>query len=1160
MIFPQPEKRFSHWLMITFVLALLAVVGDEPSAWGQTRALKLQKLRIAHLSPAAAAVELQTAVRRQRLAAEVFLDRRDSTLVVQTDAETFPLVERLWQIIDQPRLTPQHTEPGTILPVANWQDTTPMSHVLQNIAPQDLERALLTVWPRLHFQPEGNGDVISARLPGEAPAVIRLDGRTRSVQLTGAEDVVSPWRKVISALDAPAQREEQSQILPFEKADPRKVAHAMQLLGQTRQNVAGKLRPLEFVAQNQPAPLPEDPQRKPPEAGAAGNDEEGPIGPVTIEILEGLDVIIVRGKKRDVERVQRIIADIERQSQQTTPEIEVHPLQHIDGRAVSDLIAQIYEQAFAARQSRVSITPLIKPNALLLIGQKESVAALKELINKLDQPVPPQSQLKVIPLKHISAVDAERTVRAFFVQRPGSGTDERMGLGTRVNVVADARSNVLIVQASARDMLELTTLLQRLDVEKSAATQEVRIFRLKNALAEELAPVLQEAISGQRTGGTGTGGAANAGATSTTTARTNTNLQLLQLDGEGRRTLESGILSNVKVTADSRGNALIVTGPKESMDLIGMLIQQLDELPAAEASIKVFTLVNGEAQTIVTALQQLFGQATGGGQGQLPQQTATGGGDSTLVPLRFTVDQRTNSVIASGSRGDLEVVERLLIRLDEGDVRKRKTTVYRLRNAPALDVSTAINQFLTNQRQVNQLAPTLVSQTEQIEREVIVVPERVSNSLLVSATPRYFEEIQKIVEDLDKRPPMVMIQVLIAEVTLDNLDEFGVELGLQDSLLFDRGIGTGATNTVGFPFNNQPLGNNNNATSLATRGNVGTQGLSHFTLGRTNSTLGYGGLVLSASSDSVNMLLRALQRSQRLQVVSRPQVQTLDNQPAFVQVGARVPRITNSTPNQLGQVTNSTELINVGILLGVTPRTSPDGLIVMEINAEKSEVGPEATGIPIFVNNNGDVIRSPQIFITTAQTTVSARTGQTVILGGLITKNRSQETRRVPYLSDVPVLGRLFRYDLQTEKKTELLIIMTPYVMRSDEDLDAINARETERMNWCLSDVVDVHGELFGNGLPENASNTWSEKTTPVIFPDQDPTGSAAQPTTKVQEPRTQESLPLVEPLPAQPAVNDGSQYRLAPPPVHVEANAPQEYASTPRLELGRAQPTSLAR
>jgi type II secretory pathway component GspD/PulD (secretin) len=414
---------------------------------------------------------------------------------------------------------------------------------------------------------------------------------------------------------------------------------------------------------------------------------------------------------------------------------------------------------------------------------------------------------------------------------------------------------------------------------------------------------------------------------------------------------------------------------------------------------------------------------------------------------------------------------------------------------------------------------------------------------------------------------MVMIQVLIAEVTLDDLNEFGVELGLQDSLLFDRGIGAGATNAVGFPFNNQPLGNVNDATSLATRNAVGTQGLSHFTLGRSNSTLGYGGLVLSASSDSVNILLRALQRSQRLQVVSRPQVQTLDNQPAFVQVGARVPRITNSTPNQFGQVTNSTELINVGILLGVTPRTSPDGLIVMEINAEKSEVGPEATGIPIFVNENGDVIRSPQIFITTAQTTVSARNGQTVILGGLITKNRTQETRRVPYLGDIPVLGRLFRHDLQTERKTELLIIMTPYVVRSDEDVELLNARETERMNWCLSDIVDVHGSIPGG----SGSPVWNEKATPVIFPDEDPAAASAAGATgqnnaspntpnalpperrRADPPFEQEAPPIpmsaLPPGASNPAVTPPGpmEFRFEPPPVQVDPYPPPGVNAIPQ-------------
>ena len=169
-------------------------------------------------------------------------------------------------------------------------------------------------------------------------------------------------------------------------------------------------------------------------------------------------------------------------------------------------------------------------------------------------------------------------------------------------------------------------------------------------------------------------------------------------------------------------------------------------------------------------------------------QTAAVEGESTLVPLRFAVDIRTNSIIASGSAGSLGVVEAILLRMDDSDVRNRKSLVYRLKNSFASDVATAINEFLRSERQVETQTQGLYSAFEQIEREVVVVAEPVSNSLIVSATPRFFDEIEKLIEKLDERPPMVMIQVLIAEVTLNNLDEFGIELGLQDSLLFDRSL------------------------------------------------------------------------------------------------------------------------------------------------------------------------------------------------------------------------------------------------------------------------------------------------------------------------------------------------------------------------------------
>ena len=587
---------------------------------------------------------------------------------------------------------------------------------------------------------------------------------------------------------------------------------------------------------------------------------------------------------------------------------------------------------------------------------------------------------------------------------------------------------------------------------------------------------------------------------------------MTRIDAQGQKILKSSILTDVRVAADTRANSLVVTAPIESMELIAALVSQLDELPTAEAQIKVFTIVNGDAAALTEMLQELFGEQTGSQAQQSVLQSAAGAGESSLVPLRFSTDLRTNSIIATGSASDLAVVEAILLRLDASDASQRRSRVYRLQNAPALDVANAINEFLRTERQIQQVAPDRISPFEQIEREVVVVPEVVSNSLIISATPRYFDEVAKLVEELDERPPMVLIQVLIAEVKLGNLEELGFELGLQDSLLFDRSVITDVV-TPGFNFNNQPLGNSSSPQSLASREDLGGQALTNFALGRSNGDLGYGGLVLSASSESINILIRALQESRRLDVLSRPQVMTLNNQPAFVLVGARVPRIQSTQLTQFGTV-NSTILDNVGLLLGVTPRISPDGLVVMEIDAEKSELGPTSEGIPISVNLNGDVIRSPIINTTVAQTTVSARSGQTVILGGLITKSQSVTARRVPYLSEIPLLGDLFRFDSVDEERTELLIIMTPYIVRKTEDADLLNQIETERMSWCLADVINVHGtagtaetQIIRTGSPE------------VIYQDVHPAAGGAPggvpnepPTAPVNPPALEDPHSAVEP------------------------------------------------
>ena len=147
-------------------------------------------------------------------------------------------------------------------------------------------------------------------------------------------------------------------------------------------------------------------------------------------------------------------------------------------------------------------------------------------------------------------------------------------------------------------------------------------------------------------------------------------------------------------------------------------------------------------------LQHLFGTPAAGARRAAGPGRATGGGESAIVPLRFSVDQRTNSIIASGNAGDLNVIYPILTRLDEGDIRQRQTAVYRLRNAPRPTWPTPCSNPLplTQQHTLIQIAPELVTPVEQLERQVIVVAEPVTNSLIVSATPAYFQEISRIIE------------------------------------------------------------------------------------------------------------------------------------------------------------------------------------------------------------------------------------------------------------------------------------------------------------------------------------------------------------------------------------------------------------------------------
>ncbi len=981
---------------------------------------------------------------------------------------------------------------------------------LANISGADLHRRLEQVLakplPLTTDSQRGVLRFIAELVPGQG-VIVEIQPAGRAVSLTGSENQIAAWTRVIAAVDKSGTKGDQVTQLVATKSTPKPtLQRTLSLLGTSVNTDQGSDKTVMVLQQNGGEAAGENPPTLPSAGGevvAVTPTVDGDTSlsaEVQIEFVPGLDIIVVTGKPADVERVLKIINDIDNISAATVPSIEVFQLTHVESKAMAALLERVYTQVLGARTGNVSITPLVKPNALLLIGRPENVRTAIDLVKQIDQPVEPTTRFEVFQLKHATASEAKTLIDEFLANdedQQNQDTDLPT-LAPTALVVADARTNTLVVSAGPRDLVEIARIIASIDVERAGAVDEVRVFKLKNTLAEDLAETIRNAIAGEE------------GADGDTAAR-QAALTLVGIDPANARSIESGVLNNVRISVDARANSLVVAAPARSMELIAALIEQLDRVSEAKAELKVFTIANGDAVSLQEMLQNLFGTEEDLATGSI------GAGENPLIRLQLSVDERTNSIIAAGTPADLSVVEAILQTLDSSDVRERKTTVYRLKNSFSVDVATSLNEWLATERDAEANAELVISPFEQIDREVIIVPDQATNSLIVSATPAYYEKIRDLIEQLDARPPMVNIQVLIAEVRLNDTDEFGVELGLQDSLLFDRSIlaptanspfqtidtttqtqnaggatiSTTNTQTIinaplspGFNFGNpdQPLGNNGSTSALSNAGKVAAQGLSSFGVSRVNSDLGFGGFVFSASSNSVSMLLRALQENRRIEILSRPQIVALDNQPGEIRVGQRVPRISAVNTTNFGQ-NNSVEYEDTGIILQVTPRINDEGLVVMTVYAEKSLVGSTAEGVPIFAGSDGTVVNAPRIDQIVAQTTVAALSGQTVVLSGLLTKQTNDINRRVPLLSEIPLLGDLFRYDFVSEQRTELLIILTPRVIRNEIDAEMIKQVESSRMSWVLCDVIDLHGP---SGLKSRCDD-WSEETE-AIYPRYVPT------------------------------------------------------------------------
>ena len=290
-----------------------------------------------------------------------------------------------------------------------------------------------------------------------------------------------------------------------------------------------------------------------------------------------------------------------------------------------------------------------------------------------------------------------------------------------------------------------------------------------------------------------------------------------------------------------------------------------------------------------------------------------------------------------------------------------------------------------------------------LKGDALIQYDSETGSLIVVTDVKTNEQIRQVVEALDRPVPQVLIKVLFLEVTHTNDLDFGVE-------------GVSHHSSTKGPFYDPHV----DMQTIQTIFGVSSQ-----------TTGGFYHLV----EKDLDATLRALAEVTKLEVLSRPSILTRNNQQAMITVGKRVPFIQNSRITQFGETINTVVYDDIGIILRVTPHISEDRVVSMDVTPEISTL----TGETVPISNN---VNAPVFAMRSAQTGVVVPDGKTVVIGGLMEDSKNKDTKKVPILGSIPVLGALFQNRTDHKSKTELLIFLTPHVVENAGELATLSEIE----------------------------------------------------------------------------------------------------------------------
>lgn len=454
-----------------------------------------------------------------------------------------------------------------------------------------------------------------------------------------------------------------------------------------------------------------------------------------------------------------------------------------------------------------------------------------------------------------------------------------------------------------------------------------------------------------------------------------------------RQMMDAGSVGNVVHYEPS--NVLILTGRASTINKLIEVIKRVDVIGTEKQ--QIIHLEYASAEDLAEILNQLISESHG--KSQMP----------ALLSAKIVADKRTNSLIISGPEKARQRITSLLKSLDVEESEEGNTRVYYLKYAKAtnlVEVLTGVSEKLKDEKG-NSRKPSSTSAMD----NVVITADEQTNSLVITADQSVQEKLATVIARLDIRRAQVLVEAIIVEVQDGN----GLNLGVQWA---NKNVGAQQFTNTGLPVFNAAQG----VADYKKNGGITSANPAW------DMFSAYNGMAAGFFNGDWGVLLTALVSNNKNDILATPSIVTLDNKLASFNVGQDVPVLSGSQTTSGDNVFNTVERKTVGTKLKVTPQVNEGDAVLLEIEQEVSSV-----------DSSSNSTLGPTFNTRTIQNAVLVKTGETVVLSGLLDDFSKEQVSKVPLLGDIPLVGQLFRYTSTERAKRNLMVFIRPTIIRDDD-------------------------------------------------------------------------------------------------------------------------------